>query len=103
METWVRWLASWYIMGVFRWGALSALATNFFTGKTSHVRELACTDHSPFPVPSTLLLPVPSGLLLAAAEAKLDVRGEGILRIQKPTYGSRHPRRQFLDVERLQD
>lgn len=37
------------------------------------------TDHSAFPVPSTLRLPLPSGLLLAAAEAKLEVRGEGII------------------------
>lgn len=37
------------------------------------------TNHSLFPVPSPLPLPGASGLLLAAAEAKLDVRGEGIV------------------------
>ena len=48
-------------------------------GLPSRVLERVRTDHSPFPAPSTLPRASASGLLLAAAEAKLDVRGEGIV------------------------
>lgn len=69
-----------------------------------HVMELFGTNHSPFPAGSTLRLPVPSGLLLAAAEAKLDVRGEGILgdsRTESRTESrSRRPRGGFCKCGR---
>ena len=50
-------------------------------GLLSRVLERVRTDHSPFPTPSTLPRASASGLLLAAAEAKLDVRGEGIVEV----------------------